>query len=224
MPKLDKKSVIRKACRYARQRLVDDCSGHDWWHAWRVWNNALCIAKGEKKVDRFVIELAAILHDVADWKFYDGDMQAGPRRIKRFLISAGADKTVANHVCDIIGNMSFKGAGVRPAPLSREGMIVQDADRLDAIGAIGIARTFAYGGVKGRAVHDPEKKPANFQNFAQYKNNHSSSINHFYERMLLVKDMLNTDKAKLMAESRHGFLEEYLEHFLREWEGEDYPC
>lgn len=217
MTQAEKKKVIERIIRYVHKDMANDFSGHDYWHAWRVW----CLAKHlcrHEKADRFVVEIAALLHDCADWKFNDGDLEAGPREAKRLLRKLGVDGNRIEHVYYIIGHISFKGEGVKPEKLDTiEAQIVQDADRLDSIGAIGAARTFAYGGSLKRQIYDPEKKPAHFQNFAQYKNNHSSSINNFYEKLILMKGLMNTKEAKRLAVHRHRFIERFLQEFMDEW-------
>lgn len=193
-------------------------SGHDWWHVYRVWKNAIHIGKQES-VDIFVVELAALLHDVADWKFHDGNDEIGPQVAKDWLESLSVDEKVISHVCQIIKDISFKGAGVVTAMKTTEGMVVQDADRLDALGAIGIARTFAYGGSKNREMYNPDINPEMHTSFEQYKNSQGTSINHFYEKLLLLKELMNTATAKQIAEKRHAVMEDYLNQFYREWEG-----
>lgn len=221
MTQKEKKEVIKKTVRFMEKRLGDDYSGHDWWHVWRVWRLAKHLSKYEK-VDHFIIELGALLHDVADWKFYEGDLSKGPKEAAKFLRRVKVDKNIIGQIEYIIGHISFKGEGVNPEPLSIEGKIVQDADRLDATGAIGAARTFAYGGAMGRHIYNPEKKPLHFQNFYQYKNNHSPSINIFYEKMLLTKDLMNTEEGKRIANKRHKILEKFLANFMDEWEAQDF--
>lgn len=221
MTQKEKKEIIRKVIKFMEKRLEDDYSGHDWWHVWRVWRTAQYLSKFIK-VNKFVVELGALLHDVADWKFYGGDMEEGAKEATKLLKRLKVEKKVIDQVCEIIRHISFKGEGVRPEPLSREGQIVQDADRLDSTGAVGIARTFAYGGARSKAIYDPEKRPAHFQNFKQYLNNKSSSINHFYERLFLVKDLMNTKVGKKIAAKRHKILEKFLVDFKGEWEAEDF--
>jgi len=193
-------------------------SGHDWWHVYRVWKNAIHIGKQES-VDLFVVELAALLHDVADWKFHDGNDEIGPQVAKEWLESLAVSVDTVSHVCQIIKDISFKGAGVVTAMKTTEGMVVQDADRLDALGAIGIARTFAYGGSKNREMYNPDINPEMHTSFEQYKNSQGTSINHFYEKLLLLKELMNTATAKQIAEKRHAVMEDYLNQFYREWEG-----
>ncbi len=201
-----------------RHRLSGD-SSHDWWHVFRVWNLAKRIGGEEKVENMLVVELGALLHDIADWKFHDGDETVGPRVAQDMLEARGADAETIDAVCDIIATISYKGAGVATPMKTREGEVVQDADRLDAIGAIGIARTFAYGGAKGRAMYDPSVPPTLHQDKASYHNDNGHTINHFYEKLLLVKDRLNTVTAKRIAEDRHRFMEMYLDQFYQEWDG-----
>ena len=193
-------------------------SGHDWWHVYRVWKNAIHIGKQES-VDIFVVELAALLHDVADWKFHDGNDEIGPQVAKEWLESLSVDEKVISHVYQIIKDISFKGAGVVTAMKTTEGMVVQDADRLDALGAIGIARTFAYGGSKNREMYNPDINPEMHASFEQYKKSQGTSINHFYEKLLLLKELMNTATARQIAEKRHAVMEDYLQQFYDEWEG-----
>lgn len=217
---MNKEQIIDKTADYIKNKMTGESSGHDWWHVYRVWKNAIHIGEQED-VDLFVVELAALLHDIADWKFHDGDDDIGPRLAREWLESLAVDENVIAHVSQIIKDISFKGAGVATTMKTIEGMVVQDADRLDAIGAIGIGRTFAYGGNKGREMYDPEIKPQAHESFEQYKNNQSNTINHFYEKLLLLRDLMNTASAKRIAEKRHALMEKFLDDFLQEWEGKD---
>jgi uncharacterized protein len=183
---------------------------------WRVRNLALRIARAEG-ADPFVTEMAALLHDLADWKFCDGDETAGPRAARRWCESLGLEADCVDHICEIVAGVSFKGADVEPPSLSLEGRVVQDADRLDALGAIGIARTFAYGGHAGFPLHDPNSAPQRHATFEDYKRSRSSSVNHFHEKLLLLKDRLHTETAKRLAASRHAFMEQFLNQFESEW-------
>lgn len=212
--------IIESTTTYAHENLGSEGSGHDWWHVWRVRNSALKIGKAEG-ADLFVVELAALLHDIADWKFHDGDETAGSRVASTWLESHQVDEDIIRHVCSIIDDLSFKGAGVKSTMPTLEGMVVQDADRLDAMGAIGIARTFAYGGHKGREMYNPEVKPERHETFEQYKASTGPTINHFYEKLLLLKGLMNTQTAKEMAEGRHQYMKEFLERFYQEWRGEN---
>ena len=205
---MNKKQIINQTVQHIKAKLVGEGSGHDWWHIYRVWKNAIHIAKHEK-ADLFVVELAALLHDIADWKFNDGNDNVGPKLAKEWLKKLSVDENIISHVCQIIKDASFKGSGVVTKMKTIEGMIVQDADRLDAIGAIGIGRTFAYGGAKGREMYNPEIKPEKHESFEQYKNNQSTTINHFYEKLLLLKDLMNTTTAKKIAKKRHKVMEKF---------------
>ncbi len=167
----------------------------------------------------FVVELAALLHDVADWKFAGGDHEAGPRQARAWLQSLGVPLATIDHVCEIVAGLSFKGAGVATTMRTIEGQCVQDADRLDALGAIGVARAFAYGGHKGQALYDPALPPTPHDSFEAYKRGSGSTINHFHEKLLLLAGRMNTAAGKRLACERHGFLERFLEQFLAEWEG-----
>jgi len=215
---MNKDQIIIQTTEYIKAKLMGEGSGHDWWHVYRVWKNAIHIGKQES-VDLFVVELAALLHDVADWKFHDGNEEIGPQVAKDWLESLGVSEEIVSHVCQIIKDISFKGAGVVTAMKTTEGMVVQDADRLDALGAIGIARTFAYGGSKNREMYNPDINPEMHASFEQYKKSQETSINHFYEKLLLLKELMNTATAKQIAEKRHAVMEDYLAQFYREWEG-----
>lgn len=217
---MDEEKIIKKTKEFVRNKLEGEGSGHDWWHIYRVYNIAISIAESEKKnVDLLVVKLGALLHDIADWKFNDGDIDVGASVSRNFLETLELDKEIINHVADIVKNISFKGAGEKSPMKTLEGMIVQDGDRLDAIGAIGIARTFAYGGHDNREMFNPEIKPEDHKDFEQYKNSKGTTINHFYEKLLLLKDLMNTESGRKYAEKRHNFMEAYLEEFYAEWEG-----
>lgn len=210
--------TVEKTAEHVRHMLHADHTGHDWWHIERVRKNAVRIAE-EQHADVFVVELAALLHDIADWKFHDGDDSAGPREARLWLEKLKVETEVIDRVCTVVKEVSFKGAGVQTLPSTLEGKIVQDADRLDALGAIGIARAFAYGGFKGNEIYNPEIPPILHQSFEEYKHGRSTTINHFHEKLLLLKDRMNTAAGKRLAEERHRFLQTYLERFLAEWEG-----
>lgn len=217
MPELLEKEIIQKTEAFVQQKLEGD-AGHDWWHIHRVRNTALTLANQEH-ADLFIVELAALLHDIADHKFHNGDATIGPIVAEKWLIELNVDKSIINHVCQIIKDISFKGAKVETPMQSMEGKIVQDADRLDAIGAIGIARAFSYGGFKNRELYNPNIPPVLHSSFDQYKNDKGHTINHFYEKLFLLKDRMNTHSAKVMAEERHALMEKFVEHFLKEWDG-----
>lgn len=210
--------IIKDTADYIKDKLEGEGSGHDWWHIYRVWQLAKHISMKEG-ADTFKVELGALLHDIADWKFNEGDEKAGGREAKKWLQSIGVTETICDEVAFIVDNVSFKGAKVENTMKGLEGMIVQDADRLDAIGAIGIARTFAYGGFKQREMYNPDIKPEIHESFEAYKNSNSNTINHFYEKLLFLKDMMNTKTAKAMAEERHKYMEGFLKEFFEEWEG-----
>jgi uncharacterized protein len=216
---MNESEIIERTIEHVRELLSGEGSGHDWFHVERVRNVAVRIAR-EEKADLFVVELAALLHDVADWKFAGGDHEAGPRAAREWLASLGVPPPTIEHVTAIIAGLSFKGAGVETPMSTIEGQCVQDADRLDAIGAIGIARAFAYGGHKGRALYDPEVPPQPHASFEAYKKNAGPTINHFYEKLLLLKERMNTEAGKRLAAERHVVLERFLEQFLAEWMGE----
>lgn len=216
---MDQYTIIQKTADYIQQEFANDSSGHDWWHIYRVWKNAITICEHEQ-ADGFIVQLAALLHDLDDWKF-NTSADETPHRAKAWLDSLSVDSSITDAVCRIIMNISFKGANVANKMDSLEGFIVQDADRLDAIGAIGIARAFAYGGYKNRLLYDPDSPPQLHDTFEQYKNNNSSTINHFYEKLLLLKDLMNTPTAKRIAQQRHEYMEQFLTQFMNEWEGKD---
>ena len=210
------RQIVDQTAVFVRRQMEGDSSGHDWWHVWRVWQNSLFISRNEN-ADRFVTELAALLHDIADWKFHDGDETAGPKAARVCLSEQSVDEQIIEHVCRIIETVSFKGAGVETPMETLEGKIVQDADRLEAIGAIGIARCFAFGGAKGRLMHDPEDPPELHASFEDYKKKSGPSINHFYEKLLLLKDRMNTETGSQLAAERHKVLEDFLAQFHAEW-------
>ena len=214
---MDSEEIVERTAAYVKQRLAADSSGHDWWHVYRVWHNARCIAEVEK-ADLFIVGLAALLHDIADWKFHAGDDSVGPRMAREWLEELQVDPPTIDHVCQIIAGLSFKGAGVQTSMASLEGRVVQDADRLDALGAIGIARTFAYGGHAGRALYDPNVPPEQHLTFEAYKKSSGPTVNHFYEKLLLLKDRMNTLAGRRMADDRHRFMETFLERFFAEWD------
>ena len=216
---MDKNSIVLSTVNYVRNSMSGEGSGHDWWHVYRVWKTSLKIAKREKNVDLCIVQLGALLHDIADWKFSGGDDTAGERAARAWLKKAGADIDTRNKVGNIVKNVSFKGAGVKDTIDTLEGQIVQDADRLDAIGAIGIARAFMYGGYKGSQMYDPRSKPKKHKSFSEYKTSNSAVINHFYEKLLLLKSRMNTRTARTMARERDAFMRQYLERFFNEWEG-----
>lgn len=215
---MNQTEILTKTEAYVKDALAGEGSGHDWWHIYRVWQNALHIAQHEE-VDLFVVQLAALLHDIADHKFHDGDDTVGPKVARVWLEKLNVEENVIEHVCRIIKDISFKGAQVETPMHSSEGQVVQDADRLDAIGAIGIARTFAYGGHKGHLLYDPAISPEAHTSFEAYKQSTAPTINHFYEKLLLLKDRMNTATGRALAEKRHQVMEDFLVQFFAEWDG-----
>lgn len=212
-------NLIENTIIFVKDTLAGAEGGHDWFHIERVLNNSRLIAKGEK-ADLEIVELGALLHDIADSKFHNGDESVGPRIASDFLASQNVSKETIDHVVKIIQNISFKGGNIDQEFTSTELDIVQDADRLDALGAIGIARTFNYGGFKGRALYDPEIEPNLHMTKEEYKASNAPTINHFYEKLLLLKDRMNTKTGKRIATDRHLFMERFLEQFYAEWNGE----
>lgn len=216
---IEEQRILDECAEYVRGELEEGEKGHDWWHIHRVWKTALLIAQSEP-VDIFVVELAALLHDIADAKFHGGDEEAGPRKAAIFLEASGAEQRVVDHVVQIIRNISFKGGNHRVEFSSLEMEVVQDADRLDAIGAIGIARAFHYGGFKNRLLYHPMIAPNLKMTKEEYKHSDAPTINHFYEKLLLLKDRMNTKTGKDLAIQRHQFMEDFLQQFMAEWGGE----
>jgi uncharacterized protein len=212
-------SIIEATKNYVRATLKDAEGGHDWFHTLRVYHNAILISKGEK-VDALVVALGALLHDIADSKFHDGDDTIGPKMAREFLFKHNVDSFVIEQVIKIIENISFnKSLEEGEKFTSPELDVVQDADRLDAIGAIGIARCFNYGGFKNRALFDPSIKPNMSMTKEEYKTSTAPTINHFYEKLLLLSDKMNTKTGKRIAKQRHQFMEQYLDQFYAEWDG-----
>ena len=212
-------SIIDKTIFFVKQQLENAEGGHDWFHIERVYKNSILIAQ-EEDCDIMVVKLGALLHDIADSKFYDGDETIGPKTAKTFLESENVFEETINHVINIIENISFKGGNFENKFSSKELEIVQDADRLDAIGAIGIARTFNYGGFKNRALYNPSIAPNLNMSKEEYKNSDAPTLNHFYEKLLLLKDKMNTATGKKIALERHQYMENFLSQFYAEWEGE----
>lgn len=211
--------VIQKTADFIKERFDGEGTGHDWWHMARVWKLAKHIAEKEKGADMFVVELGALLHDVADWKFHE-DEEEGPRIARRLLEGMDVEEKVIAHIEDIIRNVSFKGAKVKNNLKTIEGQIVHDADKLDAIGAIGIARAFAYGGANNRTMFEPNREAVHHDTFDAYKNDRTGTINHFYDKLLLLKDRMFTKTGKKLADARHKHMEGFLEEFHAEWNGE----
>ncbi|MFA6276936.1 MAG: HD domain-containing protein [Pedobacter sp.] len=210
--------IIEQTINFVKISLANAETGHDWFHIERVYKTAQTINATEKG-DELIVALAALLHDIADSKFNNGDEEIGPRKAGDFLKSIGLESEIIHHVQEIIRNLSYKASLGEISFKSKELDIVQDADRLDAIGAIGIARAFTYGGYKNRVLYDPEIKPNLAMNKEEYKNTTAPTLNHFYEKLLLLKDLMKTDTGKTMAEERHQFMLTYLEQFYAEWEG-----
>lgn len=213
-------TLVETTIEFVKDKLKDAEGGHDWFHVERVYKNALAIAKHEK-VDNTTVALAALLHDIADSKFHNGDETIGPKIASEFLMTQNVDSEIIEHVAQIIENMSFKNSfDLNPSFSSKEMDVVQDADRLDAIGAIGIARCFNYGGFKNRAIYDPDIKPNLKMTKAEYKAAKAPTLNHFYEKLLLLKDKMNTKTGRRIASERHKYMEGFLNQFYLEWEGE----
>jgi uncharacterized protein len=211
-------NLINKTIAFVKEKLNDAEGGHDWFHIERVYKNALLIAK-DTDCDLVVVQLGALLHDIADSKFHNGDETIGPKTARLFLEAENVFEDIIQHVVNIIENISYKGGNFEKNFSSAELDIVQDADRLDAIGAIGVARAFNYGGFKNRALYDPEITPVNNMSKEEYKKNNAPTINHFYEKLLLLKDKMNTETGKEIAAERHKFMENFLSQFYAEWEG-----
>ncbi|WP_114753908.1 HD domain-containing protein [Flavobacterium glaciei] len=211
--------LINKTILFVKEKLDNAEGGHDWFHIERVFKNAVLIAKNED-CDVTIVKLGALLHDIADSKFHDGDESIGPKIAREFLESENVDEEIITHVVNIIENISFKGGNFEKKFSSIELDVVQDADRLDAIGAIGIARTFNYGGFKNRALYNPKIAPNSGMTKEEYKKNDAPTLNHFYEKLLLLKDKMNTVTGKQIALERHRYMEGFLAQFYAEWEGE----
>jgi len=212
-----KNNILLKATEnFVKSVLEGDSSGHDWWHIHRVRNLALMIAKSEG-ADLFVVELAALLHDIDDWKLIEAGVEE--QKTKTWLRNCNVEEDVTERICKIIEGVSFKGAGVNTSTNDIECKVLQDADRLDALGAIGIARTFAYGWSRGRGIYDPEIQPEMHTDFENYKKSNAPTINHFYEKLLLLKDQMQTKMGRTLAEQRHDFMILFLNQFYEEWNG-----
>lgn len=217
---MDQTAITDSIAAQMRAKFDREPTGHDWWHLHRVRQLANRVLESEGG-DPFVVDLAALLHDVADWKFHDGDESVGPAKAREIMEALNVPAPVVFHVCDIVATISYKGAGVATPMKTLEGKIVQDADRLDALGAIGIARAFAYGGHMNRPLFDPEKPPTLHQDKDAYKHDKGTTLNHFHEKLLLLKDRMNTETGKQIAQQRHDFIRQYIEQFLHEWNGTD---
>ena len=216
---MNNSSTIAHTITFVKKELENAEGGHDWFHIERVYKNAILISKTEK-VDSFIVSLGALLHDIADSKFYNGDEAIGPKKARDFLNREKVPEDVIAHVIKIIENISFKGGNKKQQFFSNELAVVQDADRLDALGAIGIARCFNYGGYKNRKLYDPDIKPNLNMTPEEYKNSNSPTINHFYEKLLLLKNKINTTTGKQIAENRHIYMEGFLALFYGEWNGD----
>ncbi|QKX04923.1 HD domain-containing protein [Aquimarina sp. TRL1] len=210
--------VVSNTITFVKEELKEAEGGHDWFHIERVYNTSLLIAKGEN-VNLEVVSLSALLHDIADSKFHNGNEEIGPEIARNFLLKQQVNSQTIDHVVKIIENISFKGGNVKRSFSSPELLVVQDADRLDAIGAVGIARCFNYGGYKNRALYNPEILPNLSMTKEEYKASTAPTINHFYEKLLLLKDRMNTETGKKIAAQRHEFMEQFLAQFYNEWEG-----
>lgn len=219
MTTISEEEIIQNTIAFVKNELKDAEGGHDWFHIERVYKNSLLIAEGEK-VNKTVVALGALLHDIADSKFHDGNETIAPKMARTFLESQLLSEGKIEHVVKIIENVSFRGGNTSKDFHSKELDVVQDADRLDAIGAIGIARTFNYGGFKNRKIYDPEINPELNMTPEEYKASNNPTINHFYEKLLLLKDRMNTKTGKKIAQKRHEFMEEFLLQFYAEWNGE----
>tara|TARA_R100000306_G_scaffold15039_1_gene18960 strand:+ start:8349 stop:9008 length:660 start_codon:yes stop_codon:yes gene_type:complete len=216
--KKSSETLIENTISFVKEELKNAEGGHDWFHIERVYKNAMHISETEQ-ANSLIVALGALLHDIADSKFHDGDEAVGPKKATNFLTSEGVSEEIIEHVVQIIKNISFKGGNKEQAFHSKELAVVQDADRLDALGAIGIARTFNYGGFKNRKLYDPEIKPNLQMSPTEYKASTAPTINHFYEKLLLLKDRMNTETGKRIATERHIFMETFLQQFYAEWEG-----
>ncbi len=215
---MEREDVVDRTKVFVRERLSGEATGHDWWHVHRVWRTAMEIGR-EEGADLFVVQLAALLHDIADAKFHHGDHDVGPRVAAEWLRSLEVDEPTIEQVAAIIRGVSFKGAGVATPMATREGMAVQDADRLDALGAIGIARAFAYGGFRGQMLHDPEETPVLHASAEEYTARRGSTINHFAEKLFLLQERMNTESGRRIAAARHRYMEDFVAEFLAEWDG-----
>lgn len=216
---MNTEQIITATEKYLKEKFDGEPTGHDWHHIDRVRRNARLLAV-EEGADTQIVELGALLHDIDDWKFNGGDIDAGPKAAQEWILSLGGSEALAVTISKLVAEVTFKGAGVETNTSTLEAAVVQDADRLDAMGAIGVARAFAYGGNRSRLLWDPEEEYQLHGSFDDYKKNASSTIAHFYEKLLLLKDRMQTESGKQMAEERHAFMETYLDQFKKEWWGE----
>jgi len=214
---MNKQQIIDKTIQYLKDSFSGEATGHDWFHIERVWKLSKSIAEKEGEMDMLIVEMGALLHDIADHKFHGGDDTVGPKKAAEYLSQFDIESDKVEKIIKIVEEISYKGKNIPTKMSSKEGEIVQDADRLDAMGAIGVARTFAYGGSKGRSIYDPIVKPVCHTSFAAYKTSTAPTINHFYEKLLLLKDRLNTNTAKIEGERRHAFMESFLTNFYQDW-------
>ncbi|HUC90191.1 MAG TPA: HD domain-containing protein [Patescibacteria group bacterium] len=219
---MPKKDIVDLTKEFVKEMLSDDKSGHDWWHSERTLNLARHIAQKEPGANALIVELGALLHDIADWKFHNGDITAGPRAARKWLESQDIDQEITDSVVYIVEHISFRGGTNKHVMQTLEGKIVQDADRLDAMGAIGIARTFTFGGTRQRVMYDPAIEAGQHTSFEEYQKiiDKNTTINHFYEKLLLLKDGMHTKTAKELAGHRHRVMEQFLDEFYKEWHGE----
>lgn len=213
---MNQEEIIKATEQFIESEFRTEGSGHDWFHILRVRNMAIRIGRVEG-CDLFVVEMAALLHDLDDWKLVD-TVCDNETRVGNWLKKSGLSAAISRQIEKVVDEVSFKGAGIETPVSSVEAAVVQDADRLDAIGAIGIARTFAYGGHKNRLIYDPAIEPVAHGSFQEYKSSTAPTVNHFYEKLLLLKDRMNTKTAKDIAEKRHKFMADYLDQFFDEWE------
>jgi uncharacterized protein len=215
---MNDRELIQRTAEHVEGVMAGDSSGHDWWHVYRVWQMAIRLAS-ETDANLIVVELGALLHDIADWKMHDGDLEIGPKVAREWLESLRVDPGVVEQVSGIVAGGSFIAAGVPDRASSLEAKIVQDADRLDALGAVGIGRTFAFGGAHGRQMYDPGIEPIYHDNFESYRSSASPTINHFYEKLFLLKDRMHTAAGREIAEGRHQYMVEFVSRFSMEWDG-----
>ncbi len=215
---MDERELIQRTADHVKDQMTGESSGHDWWHVYRVWQMAMRLAS-QTEANMTVVELGALLHDIADWKLNDGNLEIGPRVAREWLESLKADPKIIDQVTSIVAGGSFIGAGVPDTAYSLESQIVQDADRLDALGAVGIGRTFAFGGARNRRMYDPEISPMHHETFESYRTSASPTINHFYEKLFLLKDRMHTAAGREIAEGRHKYMVDFVERFYMEWDG-----
>jgi len=215
---MEERELIRRTAEHVKGAMSGDSSGHDWWHVHRVWKMAIRLAAATQ-ANLTVVELGALLHDIADWKLNDGDLEIGPRVAREWLESHNTDPQIVDQVSTIVAGGSFIGAGVPDKAYSLESQIVQDADRLDALGAVGVGRAFAFGGAHHRLMYDPEIKRRYHDSFESYKSSASPTINHFYEKLFLLKDRMHTAAGREIAEARHQYMLNFVDRFYMEWDG-----